>query len=517
MAHATRETERTYAPAADEMPWPAELAGVGTVAAVERCDVQERDAVYHDTDDLRLAHSRASLRRRTGGTDPGWRLTLPSEGDSRGEIRAPLSSQEVPDDLRDLVLSRTRGAPLRPVVRVHSIHRPYHLLDTAGHVLAELGVDDVVAEALPGGGETTWRELEVELAEGGDPALLDAVEEVLRGHGVDRAPHPSAVDRALRQTTTPPSGTPQARDAAPPGSAGDHVLAHVERLTRTLRDLDPAVRRDLPDAVHRMRTTARRLRGCLRSYRSVLDRKATGPVRRDLKWLANELGEERDHEVLRDRLTSALAELPGELVLGPVAARLRTWDVAQGAHARRRTLDTLASPRYLRLLENLATLTRTPPLRATARRAPDTVLRKALRKDLRRLAARMEPALDMAPGPERDTAIHDARKAAKGLRYAAEAARPALGKPAARLGRRAKTVQQVSGAQRDGVLACAVLRDLAIAAHGAGESGFTWGLLHGQERAAAGALARRLPETWAEVRAGAPSAMPRKRGGRTDG
>ncbi|MCX5134546.1 CYTH and CHAD domain-containing protein [Streptomyces sp. NBC_00340] len=504
MAHSTRETERKYAPPAEGVTWLPELAGVGPVAELVDQGVQDLDAVYYDTEDLRLSRSRASLRRRTGGTDAGWHLKLPLPGDSREEIQAPLSSEEVPEELRDLAFSRTRGAPLRPVIRIRSTRSLHHLLDAEGAVLAELSVDEVSAEALlDGGGRATWREMEVELAEDGDPALLDTVEEALREHGVERAESPSKVGRGLRETTSLLDGTRNPRADVAPESAGDHVLAYVDRLAAALTDLDPAVRRERPDSVHRMRTTARRLRGCLRSYRSVLDREATDALRQDLKWLANELGVERDHEVLRERLTTGVSELPGELVLGPVGARLQTWDAEQRTEARRRTLDTLASPRYLKLLENLRALTDAPPLRDKAAGDPGKVLGKALLKEYDRLAARMEPALDMTPGPQRDAAIHDARKAAKRLRYAAEAARPALGKPAARLGGRAKTVQQVSGAQHDSVVTCDLLRDLAVSAHSAGEPGFTWGLLYGQERASARSRERRLPEAWDRVRGAA--------------
>ncbi|MFF5138476.1 CYTH domain-containing protein [Streptomyces sp. NPDC013157] len=67
------------------------------------------DAVYYDTDYLRPAGSSAALRRRTGGTDAGWHLKLPLSGDSREEVPAPLSDS-LPETLRDLALSRTRGA-----------------------------------------------------------------------------------------------------------------------------------------------------------------------------------------------------------------------------------------------------------------------------------------------------------------------------------------------------------------------------------------------------------------------
>ncbi|MEU3792367.1 CYTH and CHAD domain-containing protein [Streptomyces fructofermentans] len=503
MARSVREIERKYtAPASDDSSWLADLTAVGPVASVAERGVVELDAVYYDTDDLRLTRGGAALRRRTGGEDAGWHLKLPVADDTREEIQTSSTAEEVPEELRDLALSRTRGAALRPVVRVRSSRSVHHLLDARGDVLAELSRDAVSADGLlDEGGHAAWRELEVELAGSGDTALLNGIEKVLIRSGVDRAKSPSKVVRALAETESGPQPASGRAPGVAPGSAGDHVLAYVGRLVSDLTDLDPAVRRDLPDAVHRMRTTARRLRGCLRSYRSVLDAEACAPVRRDLKWLANELGVERDHEVLGERLRSGLRELPGELVLGPVDARLEAWDVAKRADARRRTLDALASPRYLGLLNGLRSLTDEPPLRAKASGRPEKVMVKVLRKEFRRLAGRMDPALDMASGPERDAAIHDARKAAKRLRYAAETASPVLGKPARRLGGRVKAVQQVSGDQHDSVVTRDALRRLAVSAQGAGEPGFTWGLLHGQERASAGARERQLPEAWARARA----------------
>ncbi|MGW1963584.1 CYTH and CHAD domain-containing protein [Streptomyces sp. NPDC001935] len=504
MARSIRETERKYAASDADTSWLPDLIGAGPVADIADRGTLGLDAVYYDSDDLRLTRTRASLRRRTGSTDAGWHLKLPFPGDSREEIQAPLKSgDDVPEELRDLVLSRTCGAVLRPVMRIRTSRSLHCLLDAEGDVLAELSMDEVSAEALlDRGGRAAWSEMEVELVAGGDPALLDCVEKVLRRHGLDRIQSPSKVVHALTNATSLLEDVPGARADVVPGSAGSYVLAYVDRLVCALADLDPAVRRDVPDSVHQMRTTARRLRGCLRSYRSVLDRRATDPIRHDLKWLANELGVERDHEVLRERLISGVRELPGELVLGPVEARLKAWDVEQRTEARRRTHDALASPRYLNLLENLKSLTETPPLHAAkAADEPRKVFGKALRKEYRRLAERMEPALDMAPGPERDSAIHTARKAAKRLRYAAEVARPALGKPVRRLGKRIKSVQRVSGAQHDSVVTRHVLRRLAVVADAAGEPGFTWGILHGREGAAAAARELQLPQTWAKARA----------------
>ncbi|MYW07205.1 CHAD domain-containing protein, partial [Streptomyces sp. SID2563] len=120
----------------------------------------------------------------------------------------------------------------------------------------------------------------------------------------------------------------------------------------------------------------------------------------------------------------------------------------------------------------------------------------AVRKDHKRLAGRVAHALESAPGPDRDAALHSARKAAKRARYAAEAARPALGKPAKKAAKRLKAVQSLLGDHQDGVVARATLRALAVQAHAAGEPSFTWGLVYGREEAAAAATERELPGAW---------------------
>ncbi|MFJ3336094.1 CHAD domain-containing protein [Streptomyces sp. NPDC086766] len=497
MAQSKRETERKYAaPAADDMAWLPDLAGAHPGASLVDRGIQDLDAVYYDTADLRLARGAATLRRRTGGADAGWHLKLPLAGDSREEVRAPLTD-DVPDELRALVHSRTRGAPVRPVVRIRTTRSVRDLVDARGGALAELSLDTVRADSLvEGGGHAVWTEMEVELAEGGDPALLDGVETILRKRGVDRAQSPSKLARALTETTPGAPGAEEPETDVVPGSAGAYLRDHLREQIRALVDLDPAVRRGAPDSVHRMRVACRRLRGALRSYRSVLDRDVTDPVRGELRWLAGELGPERDQEVLGERLHAGVRELPAELVLGPVAARLQAWDAAERAATRGRTLAALGSPRYTALLDRLSELDARPPLRAKARRRPEKVMVKSLVKEYGRLEGRMDRALGMPPGPDRDAAVHRARKAAKRLRYAAEAARPALGRPARRLGKRVKAVQRVSGAHHDGIVAQDALRRLAVAAHAAGESSFTWGLLHGQERVRAAEREEQLPEVW---------------------
>ncbi|MEV7089600.1 CYTH and CHAD domain-containing protein [Streptomyces sp. NPDC093085] len=505
MTDTKREIERKYElptrPDDGEPPALPDLASAKGVAAVRHLGVRELDAVYYDTPALRLHADGLTLRRRTGGDDEGWHLKFPVASGIRDEIRAPLADT-LPAELAGLVRSRVRDAELIPVVRLRTTREASLLVDPAGTPLAEVAVDTVRARRLPGTGhqraDTAWTEVEVELADGARPAVLDAVEKRLRGAGLRPAGSASKLARALTEggRKAPPAAPPEPgeRGAA---TAGDHILGYLRTQVAAIVAQDPAVRRDLPDSVHQLRVATRRLRSALRTYRKVLDRNVTDPVGAELKWLAAELGVDRDHEVLSERLTARVDAVPGTLLLGPVQARLRIWRAGGRTGSRARTVAVLDSERYLTLLATLDALLAAPPLRPGAAGKPEKVLPAQIHRVYDGLAARIEDALTLPPGPDRDLALHDARKAAKRARYAAEAAAPALGKPATRFARRVKAVQTLLGDHQDSVVAREVLRDLAVRAHAAGESAFVWGMLYGQEQALAARRERELPEVWA--------------------
>ncbi|MFD5323010.1 CHAD domain-containing protein [Streptomyces sp. NPDC127092] len=515
-AETKREIERKYeAGAGTAVP---DLTKVRGVAAVRDEGVTELDAVYYDTPDLRLAAGSLTLRRRTGGKDAGWHLKFPVATGIRDEIRAPLS-ESLPRSLAGLLRSRVRGRAVVPVVRLRSSRDVRHLTAENGTLLAELSVDTVHAEHLPTGAEASWTEIEVELADDADEAVLDAVGKRLEKAGIHPSDAPSKLARALEETGARPAGGGEdggnedgggedgtrraARQATcGEGTAGHAVLAYVREQIDALVALDPAVRRDLPDAVHQMRVASRRLRSAFKTYRKVLDRDVTDPLGEELKWLGGELGQARDLQVLDARLRASLDALPDELVVGPVRERLRTWSTGEGGASRSRILDALDSARHLALLDRLDALLADPPLLPGAGRKAKKALPKAVLRDYRRLADRVERALDMEPGHDRDLALHEARKAAKRARYAGEAAVPTLGKPAKRFAKRMKAVQSCLGDHQDSVVARAALLDLAARAHAAGESAFTWGVLHGREEALAARREQELPALW--KRASAP-------------
>lgn len=520
MADTKREIERKYESRDGRLP---DLTGVPDVTTIADRGVAHLDATYYDTADERLAAASITLRRRTGGSDAGWHLKFPVSPGVRDEIHAPLSD-DLPDALARLVRSRVRDRALTPLVRLRSDRDVRHLLDRDGRLLAEVSVDTVHAERLTGhGGTAHWTEIEVELADDGDPAFLDHVDRHLRDAGLTPSASSSKLARAL--TTTAPAATaprsPAAAAPAPapspaaapkkkrrtrpvgePVTAGDHVLAYVRAQRDALVELDPAVRQDVPDAVHRMRVATRRLRSTFRSFRSVLHRDTTDPIGADLKWLAGELGLERDQEVLAERLTTALDRLPDDLVRGPVHDRLAAWSGARRSSAHGHVTGVLDSARHLALLDSLDALLADPPLRKKAHAKPAKVLTRAVRKDLDKLSGLVTTALELPPGHDRDLALHDARKKTKRTRYAAEAAVPALGGTAKDLVKVMKSLQELLGDHQDSVMARHTLRELAAVAHAAGEDTFTYGVLHAREERRAELTEAALPDTWRSITRG---------------
>jgi CHAD domain-containing protein len=444
-----REVERKYeADPEAELP---ELPGVVTGPQHETLD-----AVYYDTADLRLIRGGLTLRRREGGEDEGWHLKVPVGEDTRDEIHIPLNGKDTPPkQFADLTLGYTRGAELRPVARIQTERTRWEILGGKGKLRAEL-TDDRVTASRPDAETKTWREIEVE----GDPDVIERTDEPLRSAGFQRSSLPSKLARALETK----------RVVREPGkTAGEVVLAYVAAQVEKIKYYDILVRQDIDDSVHQMRVATRRLRSALRVYRKLLPGE---DIAAELQWLGRQLSAARDLEVQAARLADAVSALPPELVVGPVQARLTRHFAPEQEKARKDVLRTLRGKRYLRLLDRLDAFVADAPMSPTAERKA----RKELSKHLDRASRKISPRL--ATGE-----IHRARKAAKRLRYAFEAAVPALGESAEKGRKRAKVFTQEGGEYQDSVVTQPLLRTLAMQSHAAGENGFTFGLLYAREEA----------------------------------
>jgi CHAD domain-containing protein len=481
-----------------------DLRGLPGVAEVSGPVVQKLDATYFDTPDLRLVANRITLRRRTGGGDAGWHLKRPAVDGERSELQAPLgrATKTVPPALCAPVAVHLRGVAPVPVVRLTTTRTAHHLLDDAGDVLVEVAQDEAAAARPGAGGRTTvdsWSELEVELVHG-NRKLLNAVVDLMVEAGATPSASPSKLARALRdRLPAPRPGRAERPEGIEKGSAGavlhEHLAEHVARL----KQQDPVVRADGPDGVHQMRVACRRLRSALSTFRPLVHREVTDPLRDELQWLGTALGDARDAEVTRDHLRELVEAQPPELVLGPVVRRITTSMDAKYRAAHDEALVDLDTPRYYALLDAVDRLVDDPPFTEAAAGKADDVLLPLVAKSYKRIRALVAEAEAKAEtDPHRhDELLHEVRKAAKRARYAGEAVAPTYGKPAKDWAARMAGIQEALGEHQDTVVIREKLLALAEEAAAAGENTFTYGRLHGLEEKRAADTEHLFEGAWA--------------------
>jgi CHAD domain-containing protein len=444
---------------------------LGPIARVERLSPQSLDAVYFDTSGRDLAAHRVTLRRRTGGSDPGWHLKLPAGPDARTEIRTELGdgSDDVPAGLRDVVLAIVRDRPLVPVAHISTNRTVDTLYDADGTALAEFADDRVTAAAEGDETQQHWREWELELAEnaiwqdGADEQTLGRLTERLRDVGAVPAGHASKLARVLGSSASEPKPTVGADD-----SVHRAVAEQIEQLIKW----DRAVRADAADSVHQMRVTIRTIRSLLQASPAAFGLTEDARILEELRELAAVLGRARDAEVLGDRYARALDELPEQLVRGPIRERLVDDARDRYKSGLEASLAVMRSERYFRLLDTLEVLVAAEPLAPSPR--AKQLAETTIADGYKRIRKRVKAAA-VADAEHHDVALHRIRKSAKRLRYTAAATR------AMKVSDAAKTIQTLLGDHQDSCVSRAHLAEQADTAHAAGEDTFTYGLLHHQE------------------------------------
>ncbi len=270
-----------------------------------------------------------------------------------------------------------------------------------------------------------------------------------------------------------------------------HLRSQVDELVRG----DPQVRLDVADAVHRMRVATRRLRSALATFGPLFDPEPVAGLRGELAWLAGLLGVARDAEVMRARLTGALATLPAEVVVGPIAERIAAeFEQAYGdGHAA--VVAALNGDRYGELLEALDAFVAAPPVTDLAARPAIDLLHARVGHALRRVQRALTAAEAAVDPQTREALRHEVRKAARRARYAGEAVTGVFGARATTFAARMKTVHEVLGAYQDSLLARQDLAELAVHASAAGENAFTYGVLYGQNACGEGDATASLAAT----------------------
>jgi CHAD domain-containing protein len=323
-----------------------------------------------------------------------------------------------------------------------------------------------------------------------------------RLHAANSHPNtrPGVGDPPDRRKSEHPDHVPGPRDTRSPARAGDVLLAALRSQVAELRAEDPHVREEIPGAVTLMRVATRRLRSTLSGFAWFLDPEHTRTVAEELKWLGAQLAEQHDVEVMIERLTHVLRALPEPLIMGPLAADLERALGALIEQGEKTITVALNSQRYLALQTMLDQLLNRPPLTKQAGELALTDLPRSVAKAFRKLNRLLNAADALPPGPDRDTALHEARKACKQVRYMTEVVTPLVGEPAQHFHRQTEKLQELLGNYQDAVMARPVLRQLAEAAHADGHNAFTYGVLYALEHARMGQVLDELPHRLEQLR-----------------
>lgn len=273
-----------------------------------------------------------------------------------------------------------------------------------------------------------------------------------------------------------------------PATLRDLVGAYLTEQCTVIIDSETQLRAG-EEVVHTTRVAVRRLRSTIRVFAELFDPEEAGQLEEQLVWWATLLGEVRDLDILTQRQAALLAEMPPELILGPVVSTIQTELAAQRKAAVDTMIDTLNSERYRKLVALIHHWRADPPFTSAAD-APanslDAAIKKAKKKARKRLATAVE--LRQAGEPS-DEMLHSARKSSKRYRYAVEAATPIWGTKADKIVAQRKDLQDTLGNYQDSIVSAAFLRELgARLGSRSGQNGFSYGILYAREIAAGDSL-----------------------------
>jgi triphosphatase len=457
-------------------------SGAGVTIVPE--PARELRDVYYDTEDWRLYRAGYALRvrRDNESAEATMKALMPSEGGirRRREISEPLKGVQTPKGIPGPVGERVRRvagtADLRPLFEVSTRRRTFALCsetpssgeiveDTSGNirpqnseqdaiVLAEVALDE--SEIFANGGDSTHLS-RVEVEVGSDAAIHDGVRdfvEVLKEALKLRPTRTSKFRTGLSVAGLSPE---VALDLGPTEidatlSCGGVAFAILRRHFGQMLAHEPGVRLgEDPEELHDMRVATRRLRAALKLYSDFLPKRSER-YERDLRWVAGALGEVRDLDVHLEGLSEE-ASRNGE-VLEEVVSLLRE----RRNEARRGMLEALDSNRYERLIASFsATLRRG---RSPTPTSPILEVAPNLIRDRYKKVRKSANRLSEDSPPEH---YHDLRKKGKRLRYALEPLQEIYGKPAQKMVKLLKKIQDDLGDHQDFIVASGLMEELGVA------------------------------------------------------
>lgn len=437
---------------------PADLTAILAAAPTGETVCKDQVSTYFDTPAGDLKAKRISLRIRESR---GKRIQTLKRGDGFARDEHELA---VAGEALDLTMAALKEAlppakrkTLAPVftVRVRREQRTF-VYDGA---TIEMAVDQ--GEVLAGGRTKAISEVELELKAGDCAPLFALARELSR-----IAPLYLSFDGKAAQGQALREGAelaPRHHDKAPLAHGLDAAGAFQAIARNALNQIAAngvvLLLADDPEAVHQLRVAVRRLRSALSTFKDVARDDRRDHIATELKWLARALDEARDLDVFAG--DNAALDTHG-LDLADLTPLVE--DARRKGHAKAGA--AVASGRFRDLVLDATAWVETGPWltaggKAARKRREASVEAFAAEALDRRRKSLLKRGRDLKALD--DAARHEARIAAKKLRYTAEAFAPLFDPGQARAFiRNLKRLQDQLGALNDGAVAAELVERLAL-------------------------------------------------------
>lgn len=428
--------------------------------------VETDETVYFDTPDRALNKAGFSLRiRRRAGDDRSIQTVKSTRGGSfrRREWEWPVAGP----DLDGKRLGEVRGLPapaqdpsrLAPVFRTE-VKRTRCVLSPVAGTKVELAFDQgaVVAD----GGSEPLSELEIELKEGSEEALLQLGLDLVRTAPLALLSE-SKAERGyhLADGTRPEAHEPRPIEIDPERPLPEAFRALADGVLDHLLSNQPAaLRGDEQEGIHQVRVAVRRMRSLLVLFERLLEPHAAEQFEDELRRLGQVLGEARDWDVfLSESLKEAAAENGDAGWTSPLRQLARQRQHAAHQAAKKAILE----PRFTRfvLAFRAWSLSREGTLRSAFLDRPTKAVAGRL---LSRLADKVEDRLADADCDDLES-LHSLRKSAKKLRYGIEYLQAQYGGNSKRYYKRCNALQKRLGRINDLASATRLAGELAHDGH----------------------------------------------------
>jgi CHAD domain-containing protein len=426
--------------------------------SIEPCQPQQIHDVYLDTEDWRIFRAGYALRRRVnqGRNEVTLKSLQSARHDvaDRRELSEPLQSGE-PDALihsTGPVATRVHavagGHSLRPLFEVRTRRQRFAIRsEVESEELGEIALDESVI--LRHDGETTasCQRVEVEvLGERPQKPLQKFVELLGADCGLEKAPQ-SKYELGLTSVGLAPATAPQLAPVEVEKSmrASEVALARLRKLFTTWFTHEPGARLgDDPERLHDLRTATRRIDATLGLFDDYLPG-SLARSRQKVKSLLGVFGAVRDFDVQLAELAQFSRQLD-EADRGALEP-LRRHLESERAKARSQMLRHLDSNATRKWLDD--SMTRLAQPSSSPASLDDTLALAVAPEMLEGCFRKLQKAFRRLNEDSSWEDYHAARSRAKKLRYAIESVAPMYGKPAERMLRRVRRLQDELGNQQD--------------------------------------------------------------------